>query len=421
MKFNFLYKPFNEVAFDLSFFSMLFTIIIGLGPAWGETPDLAEKSTSNIGNQIVYSLIFIVSLTILVKHRTEFLKLIWQEKYFSIFLLWCFFGIMWSTEKFMTFKAAFRILSMHLAIISFLLHYRSLSKFFNLIKLLLYSYILINLFAILLIPAAIDPMFGSWRGIMDQKNWLGQYSVVTFSLLFLVYDYTNNKNRSKTIFLIYILLSALLAIGSRSSTSISSLFVAVTIIVYFIIENKFALIGVNKAIRILALFIVLTLIFSIFYYSETIIYAFPSLFGKDMTFSGRTILWQIVLDYNKDRILTGGGLAAFWSPQNQLYINLADQLQWTANSGHSGYVDMIVDNGLIGISIFVFILFRFFSNSIKLQNQRYLVILVVVILVLNFQESTFMSPGRLPTLGIIISYWITEFKILISKENFITR
>ena len=135
-----------------------------------------------------------------------------------------------------------------------------------------------------------------------------------------------------------------------------------------------------------------------------------------MTLSGRTILWQIVLEQNKDHLYTGNGIAAFWSPQNQIALNLTGKLEWMANESHNGFIDIIVDNGIIGLIIFFIILIRFYINSMKLENNEYYLILVSGILILNMQETTFMNPGQLVTFGLIMAYWVTEFKIITNKR-----
>lgn len=418
-------KILNKSYIDLitysSFGLLIFTIFFGTGLPWQEAVETwEEKGTSNIINQIVYSIVFIQSCLLLFRYRHEIFSLILQEKFFSLFLLWCFLGIFWSHEKFMTFKAAFRLLTMHIAVISFLLHFGSVKELLKVIKPILLSYIIVNLLTIFLIPAAIDPQFGTWRGIMDQKNLLGQYSIVSFVLCLIILNDIKNDFMSKSTIIFFAFLAMILAIGSRSSTALITLFLVLIMCIYLFFENIFKGIGFRNVARVLTIFTFISVFFLIYFYQSALFSDIPNIFGKDSTLSGRTILWQTVLEQNKDHIYRGGGLAAFWSPQNQMLINLSGKLQWMANESHNGFVDMIIDNGIIGLIIFMLIIIRFYFNSMKLEGNEYYLILVSGILILNLQETTFMSPGRLVTLGLILSYWVIEFKLFMQYTNLVS-
>ena len=216
-----LNKSYIDILTYFSFGLLVTAIFFGTGLPWQEAASTwEERGTSNIINQVVYSFVFLESCFILFRNKHNLIQLILQEKFFSLFLIWCFLGIVWSSEEFMTFKAAFRLLTMHLAVISFLLHFNSVEELFRIIKPILLSYIIVNILTVILVPAAIDPQFGSWRGIMDQKNLLGQYSVVSFVLCLIVAKNLNNKKLSRAIVTIFSIFAIVLVIGSRSTTAI---------------------------------------------------------------------------------------------------------------------------------------------------------------------------------------------------------
>lgn len=83
---------------------------------------------------------------------------------------------------------------------------------------------------------------------------------------------------------------------------------------------------------------------------------FLNYFGKDVTLTGRTLLWQYATAAIGDRPFLGGGYEAFWQPGN----NSAEQLWYysyvTNKYGyhfHNTYLQITVDLGFLGLTLFV--------------------------------------------------------------------
>ena len=69
------------------------------------------------------------------------------------------------------------------------------------LKIVVSIYLFYNLYACRFIPAAIDPIYGTWRGMEVQKNWLAQNSLYCFlsSIVFFNFD----KTRSQSYMILY--------------------------------------------------------------------------------------------------------------------------------------------------------------------------------------------------------------------------
>ena len=73
--------------------------------------------------------------------------------------------------------------------------------------------------------------------------------------------------------------------------------------------------------------------------------------GRDMTFTGRTKVWQVLFALNTDPIL-GTGFCSFWSdPTYQSQLP-----KWVASSAHNGYIETYIDGGWIGVVFLVILL-----------------------------------------------------------------
>jgi O-antigen ligase len=65
--------------------------------------------------------------------------------------------------------------------------------------------------------------------------------------------------------------------------------------------------------------------------------------------SGRIPLWTELLPYISEHPIVGHGYMTFWTPQR--VSTFTHNLQWTVPDGHCAYLDMLLELGLVGISI----------------------------------------------------------------------
>ena len=75
--------------------------------------------------------------------------------------------------------------------------------------------------------------------------------------------------------------------------------------------------------------------------------------GKDSTLTGRTDLWQLTTDMVWRQPWLGYGLGGFWQGLNGAesgYILRA--VTWTPSHPHNGYLQLLLDLGILGFVIF---------------------------------------------------------------------
>ena len=137
-----------------SFFFFLFFMIFGTSLPFrdvrGEAADVYEVATSNVVNQIVYTLLFLSSSFTLLFKRKELVTVIRREKFLTLFLLWCLLSVFWSAVPFVSFKRLFQIITAYTVSIAFFLHIDSSEEIIKYFKVILSVYILITLPSILI-------------------------------------------------------------------------------------------------------------------------------------------------------------------------------------------------------------------------------------------------------------------------------
>jgi exopolysaccharide production protein ExoQ len=72
------------------------------------------------------------------------------------------------------------------------------------------------------------------------------------------------------------------------------------------------------------------------------------------TLSGRTLLWSDLMDYAAEKPVLGYGFDSFWTADHIAEISL--RRGWVIIQAHSGYIQELLDTGVLGLSILVLIL-----------------------------------------------------------------
>ncbi|BAZ09686.1 O-antigen polymerase [Calothrix sp. NIES-4071] len=198
---------------------------------------------------------------------------------------------------------------------------------------------------------------GAWKGVYGHKNSLGSMMVLS-SLVFFVLPKENSISLKWLGFSFSIFLMLL-------STSKSSLVISCILILIMLFYKKFrwkgriSVIFVNIGILILACLAIVVLT----YWVELL-----TGLGRDPTLTGRTYIWDTALAGLLERPFFGFGRGAFWAPESKYIIQAGYALRsssWLPSHGHNGFLDLTLDLGLIGLSIFCIIYFTTFAQSLK--------------------------------------------------------
>ncbi len=405
------YAKIANAAFLLTLFFAFFGTALPFRP---EIENVEDIGTSNIVNQISFSLIFILSVISLTPNKEKLYSLILREKFLTLFLLWCAISLIWSEFSFVAAKRLFQIFSVVLAGYSFLLHDFSQSDLLKNIKIIMYPYLVFSLVSCLVIPGALDPNFHTWRGLATDKNNLGQIGLACFVFSYMIYQ-TEENFYSRMTAIIMSVISVLLLIGSMSSTSIIIFIVILSFAGIFFISKFFQEIGYAKIVAQLFILTIVLVAISVLTLAPEILNLFPELFGKDSTFSGRTDLWTYIAFEISKHPWLGTGYQSFWLVENVNIELLYKVFVWLPNQAHNGYLDIINEVGFIGFIFFLLFLVNYFFRISKISYDLGWKWFLIIAVISNLQESSFFRPGRLMNLLVILAYQVLI--VLDANEN----
>jgi exopolysaccharide production protein ExoQ len=185
---------------------------------------------------------------------------------------------------------------------------------------------------------------GKWRGVFSHKNGLGQSMVYSFlTFMFLTYQH----KKYKLLMWIGMSLSVVLLLLSASTSSMFNLFMLV--IVFFVMY----IVRLPYLVMMPVIALIITAGEAFYLWSINNSGAIFNSVGKDATLTGRTDLWQLTTDMIWKQPWLGYGFGGFWQGLNGAesgYILRA--VTWTPSHPHNGYLQLLLDLGILGLLIF---------------------------------------------------------------------
>ncbi len=193
-----------------------------------------------------------------------------------------------------------------------------------------------------------------YEGIYAQKNGLG--GVAAISLIFCLYFILlySGWRRVAALGVAGMAIIELVVSQSKTSLGLALLLPSVAgVIVFF--GGKF-----RVSSPVLVLFGVATLIIGWLFGAYLFRYSFADLsmlLFKDVTFTGRTVIWEFVLEIISRRPMLGQGYASFWGAgADSIVIREAPGFLVELLQAHNGYLDVMVETGVVGFSILLCII-----------------------------------------------------------------
>jgi O-antigen ligase len=401
----------------ISFFLYLFFIFFGTSLPFQENlQDSESLTTSNPIRQTVFSIVYFLSLISLLPYLNKAFKIIKQEKFLAIFLIWSLLGMIWSNYPDITFKRWILIFGSYIVIISIFVHSVSTEDILKYFRIVLFIYIPLSVISILVIPGATQSYQGefAWRGLADHKNGFGQ--IVLVSSLIYFFSLHNYESKFKRLDYLMLFTSLILLLGSRSSTSIITLFIIGIIVFFTGVKEKFFIHGIAKWFMYLLVIFLGTIFIGAIFLFPSILENLFNFIGKDPTFTGRTDLWADVISIVSSKIIWGVGYGAFWVP-NSSQLNYIYQIYiWLPQQSHNGYIDITIETGLVGLSIFISMLIAYFHRNRKWKIDQFWKYFILAAIILNFQESSIFRTTSMTGILFMFSYMIQSFEIVKQKS-----
>lgn len=392
---------YNKIAL-LNFIILVFVSFFGTSLPFSErTIDPYEAESSNPVNQIVFIFLFISNFYLVLENYKSIMNLLFNEKFLSLFIFFCVLSFLWSNYPLISFKRSFQLFVTYITIINsvIIIPYKKILSSLLFISLL---YTILTYLSCFLIPDAIDPTFGTWRGLELSKNGLGYLSLMLTIIGFtILINHFDPKLILKSKILIFSGIG--LIIMAFSTTNIIAILILVFIVLLKKFSKLFASIGIKKfAFYSLVIFVVL-IGFIVSIYSKEILAQIPGLFGKDTSLTGRDLIWLYIWSEIKKQFLLGYGYGTYWIMGTHIIDLFTSFVGWQVNEAHNGFLEIMLQLGITGFAIFLLIITKFTIKIIKYDDLPSLLLLIGIFIV-NFSESFLFNPRDVATFLFMLYY-----------------
>ena len=245
-----------------------------------------------------------------------------------------------------------------------------------------------------------------FRGTFAHKNLLGIFAVFTLSMII---AFVHNRWRP-----FLVAMSVVTIVGTRSATAGSGL-LAVLFVWFWMSAVDGQRTQVDRSfLRIMSIAsLAMSFLLGIGFLSS-----FLDLYGKDVTFSGRTVIWDESLTTVMRQPLHGYGLGGVWSDgRSPVTADLQQRIGFAPAHAHNGAIEILLEVGVVGLAltlIFLLSTMRLASRCSQINDARnagrWAALSIIAIVLMSVSEPLFSRAWfALPVLiWVVLSGYVTE-------------
>ncbi|MBF2064011.1 MAG: O-antigen ligase family protein [Calothrix sp. C42_A2020_038] len=370
---------------------------------------------------VLFMGIYAVTILLIVKHWKNFERVVLNDVWVWLLVGIAIASIFWTVAPDITPRRSFLLLGTSIFGIYFAMRFSLREQ----LELLAYACGLIVVLSFVFAVAL--PFYGvmsvqeggihagSWRGVMTHKNILGRV-VVLSSLVFMFTAVAKPivRNRYQWLFWVgYALSVALIVLCTSKTALISFLVLTITFFLYrswrahysYLIPFMITVVLIVGSGAILVL---------------DNLNVIASAVGRDLTLTGRTDIWAVMLDKVAERPFIGYGFNAFWRDWNsELTAEVWRLLAWECPYGHNGVMDLLVELGIPGLIAFMCSYIIALVKAIQLLRRTrnvegmWHLMYLTYLLIYNVSESTLVATNSI----FWILYVSTAFSLSVNLQQ----
>jgi exopolysaccharide production protein ExoQ len=355
-------------------------------------------------DRYVLSAMIACSIIILRRRRFDWSTLFRGNLWFILLLVYSGVSIYWSEIPFASFKRWIRIggeVLLAFVVLSESMPLRAMESVLRRCAYILipFSIVLIKYFPTMGVEYGVWSGERAWTGVGIQKNTLGQLCALSgfFLVWALIRDLRSSslfKEKSQTMADVLVLCMTIFLLKGPSeyafsATSVSVLMIGVATFLFLYRLKHIA--GSLPTLVVVGLMYLCSAYFLLF---DQLIAIVAPIFGRDVTFTGRSEIWRAVLNFAYRNPVLGVGYGGFWAPDDPELARWFDQ-RFILSIIHNGYLAVFVELGSVGATLLGCFLLAFGAKAAKRLNNSYEwggygICVLVMSLVYNLTEVAFL-------------------------------
>lgn len=350
-------------------------------------------------DQVFLVSVLLLGVGVIARRQLNWRKILTENRWVVVLIIYMLISIIWSEIPLVSFKRWIREL---IAVVMALVVLSERKPFLSIESILRRSAYILIPFSLVLIKyfPALGVQYGRWSGkqmwigVTLQKNGLGRLCLISsFFLIWIIFqkwaEQKSKKNKSYADVVILIISLYLLKgpENAYSATSVASLVLGIIAlaILYYLKKMHFRvpLAGFLSIVLLLLGFGVLTPFFG-----GATVSGITGNLGRDDTLTGRTETWAQLVPLAMSNPVIGCGYGSFWTSRTRE--------QFQMSHGHNGYLDLILEQGFLGLIILSAFLVNIGVKLHKILKYNFYfsslgICFLLMSLIYNTTESAFSS------------------------------
>ncbi|MUL39030.1 O-antigen ligase family protein [Gloeocapsopsis dulcis] len=354
--------------------------------------------------QAIWLCIYVISLGLLLARPRELILVLKREKLLILLVGMALFSYYWSAIPAITIRRAFALLGTTLFGIYIVTRYNSSQILRLLVWTLSIGAILSPIVSLAFPSLGISPE-GGWQGFYMHKNLMGRLMGLNAVFLLLLIPSAKTK-KHRWLMWAGVWLCSCLVLLSTSKGALVTFIVLLTL--YYLYRSLQWRYTVAIPVFIISVLVGASIVLLLIGNLETIV---VDMLGKDLTFTGRTVLWGYVTEMIQQRPIVGYGYKGFWRGIDGPSAFILDAVSWAVPHAHNGFLDLALSLGLVGLFIFILSFLMSVIRAVrwlrltKKIEDLWPILFLSATLLYNIAESTLLERNHI----LWIFYVITVF------------
>lgn len=211
-------------------------------------------------------------------------------------------------------------------------------------SLLRWSYVAVAILSLLLKP----PRGDEWAGILYSKNAFSGLMCISAILWYLHAVYQPKRRWLSWG------MTALSFVFMKRAKSAGALVISLMLIAFSSYLRYVKRLSFQWAFTAIVLFLITGTCLTILI-TDNLQLIVVDWLGKDLTFTGRTVIWAMIIPLANKRPFFGYGYQAFWQPwrgmENPAFTVITEN-EWRPPNCHNGFIEIFVQLGWVGLTLF---------------------------------------------------------------------